>query len=177
MRLEWGPEGAAALARYAAERGSRVIAVVVDVLSFTTCVSVAADRGVTVLPFPWRDDRATAFATAHGAVLAQPRGGSRSSITLSPGSIRAAVGVERLVLPSPNGSTTSGRLATTGAMVVSASLRNRSSVAAWVAAQLEASPPGDVVVLLVPSGERWGTAGCARPSRTCGEPAQWPRRS
>ncbi|MEO7754013.1 MAG: 2-phosphosulfolactate phosphatase [Terracoccus sp.] len=163
VRLEWGPDGADPLARYAAEQGSRVIAVVVDVLSFTTCVSVAADRGIAVLPFPWRDDRAADFATANDAVLAQGRGVLDSSITLSPGTIRAAVGVERLVLPSPNGSTTSGRLAATGATVLAASLRNRSAVAGWLAAQLVASPREDVVVLLVPSGERW-TDGTLRPA-------------
>ena len=167
VRLEWGPVGASSLSRYAADRGSRVFAVVVDVLSFTTCVSVAADRGIVVLPFPWRDGRAGAFAAEQDAVLAAARhlattappgrsiAGVAPSITLSPSSIRHASGVERLVLPSPNGSTTSGLLAGEGATVVAASLRNRTAVAAWVAAQLDASPWEDVVVLLVPSGERW----------------------
>ncbi len=163
VRLEWGPDGAVPLARYAAERGSRVLAVVVDVLSFTTCVTVAADRGTTVLPFPWRDDRATAFAAAHSATLAGPRGDSRSSITLSPGSIRSAVGVDRLVLPSPNGSTTSTLLEATGATVVAASLRNRSAVAAWLVARLEESVGRRLAILLVPSGERWGN-GTLRPA-------------
>jgi 2-phosphosulfolactate phosphatase len=39
VRLEWGLTGARSVVSYAAERGSAVVAVVVDVLCFTTCVS------------------------------------------------------------------------------------------------------------------------------------------
>ena len=51
IRLEWGPTGAAVIARRAD------VAVVVDVLSFTTTVTVAVERGITVYPFRWRDER------------------------------------------------------------------------------------------------------------------------
>ena len=44
VRLEWGPTGAESLTTYAVAAGSPVCAVVVDVLSFTTCVSVAVDE-------------------------------------------------------------------------------------------------------------------------------------
>ena len=50
--FDWGPAGAEALAREAD------VAVVVDVLSFTTSVTVALEAGATVLPYPWRDDSA-----------------------------------------------------------------------------------------------------------------------
>jgi 2-phosphosulfolactate phosphatase len=69
VRLEWGPTGAAALAP------DVDVAVVVDVLSFTTTLTVAADGGTVVHPFPWRDERAEAYAAAHDAVLATGRSG------------------------------------------------------------------------------------------------------
>lgn len=155
--------GALALTRYAVERGQPVTAVVVDVLSFTTCVSVAADRGITVHPYHWQDESAASFAAEHGAVLARPRqagnggrrgdvaGGVGAGITLSPKSIREAQGVDAVVLPSPNGSSISALLSEAGATVVAGSLRNGSAVGAWLAGQLADS----AVVVLVPAGERW----------------------
>ena len=55
MRLEWGPRGAAELVA----GGVRTL-VVVDVLSFTTSVTVAVERGTAVRPYPW--DLASAVA-------------------------------------------------------------------------------------------------------------------
>jgi 2-phosphosulfolactate phosphatase len=48
IRLEWGPTGAAAIGADAD------IAVVVDVLSFTTTLTVAVEQGMAVLPFAWQ---------------------------------------------------------------------------------------------------------------------------
>jgi 2-phosphosulfolactate phosphatase len=159
VRLDWGPVAAESLTAYAVAAGSPVCAVVVDVLSFTTCVSVAVDAGVTVHPYRWRDDTARAFAEQRGATLAVPRSASRAGggVSLSPASIRAATGLTELVLPSPNGSTTSALLAGAGAQVVAASLRNRSAVAGWVVDWLE-STRGSVAqpaVVVVPAGEGW----------------------
>jgi 2-phosphosulfolactate phosphatase len=61
-----------------------------------------------------------------------------------------ARGVERLVLPSPNGSTVAARLADTGATVVGVSLRNAAAAAAWVRERA-----GDRPVAVVAAGERW----------------------
>ncbi len=47
LRFDWGPQGAIAIS-------SGAVAVVVDVLSFTTTLSVAADLGVDVLPYRLR---------------------------------------------------------------------------------------------------------------------------
>jgi 2-phosphosulfolactate phosphatase len=162
VRLDWGPGAAESLSRYAVDAGSRVCAVVVDVLSFTTCVSVAVDAGIRVHPYRWEDESAEGFARSLGATLAQPRSATRDSgaVSLSPASIRAAGSggsLSDLVLPSPNGSTTSALLAGAGAEVVAASLRNRSAVARWLVGWLEAVPRSSAppAVLVVPSGERW----------------------
>ena len=64
--------------------------------------------------------------------------------------MRRATGVARLVLPSPNGSTVSARLAAAGATVVGVSLRNAAAAAAWVRARA-----GDGPVAVVAAGERW----------------------
>ena len=147
VRLEWGPVGAEALAPVD-------IAVVVDVLSFTTTVTVAVERGIEVLPFLWKDERAAAFAAEQDAVLAvqrQDAANGPGGVSLSPVSLATADDVRRVVLPSPNGSTISTLLADSGAKVVAASLRNRRAVAAWLASHLGAG----ATVAVVPAGERW----------------------
>lgn len=115
VRVDWGPTGAAAIAEGAD------VAVVVDVLSFTTTLSVAVERGITVLPFRWKDERAAAYAEEQGAVLARGRS-ELDGVSLSPLSVRAATGVERLVLPSPNGSTIAFELGFAGDVDVAAEL-------------------------------------------------------
>src|SRR3954468_15826736 len=67
VRFDWGPTGAAAVAE------GVDLAVVVDVLSFTTTLTVAVERGITVLPYPWRDHGAAAYAAERDAVLAVGR--------------------------------------------------------------------------------------------------------
>lgn len=120
---------------------------VCDVLSFTTTVSVALDRGIAVLPYRWRDDTAADFARQHDAALAVGRSevDADHPWSLSPAALRRAPIVERLVLPSPNGAT----IATTvdAPIVVAACLRNASAVAQWL------HDRGSV--LIVPAGERW----------------------
>ena len=146
--FEWGATGA-----QAAVAGCD-LAVVVDVLSFTTTLTVAVERGMTVLPFPWKDDRAAVHAAAHDAVLAVGRFEAREAgrgLSLSPASMAGVSGVERVVLPSPNGSSISATLAGSGARVVGACLRNAAAVARWLTPQVE----DDATVLVVASGERW----------------------
>lgn len=137
IRFEWGPTGAAEVAA--------PVTVVVDVLSFTTTLTVAVERGMTVHPFRWKDERAEAYAAERDAVLARGRS-ERTGVSLSPASVRAATGVERLVLPSPNGSAIAFALAESGSTVVGASLRNATAVARWAVGR-------DVAVIA--AGERW----------------------
>ena len=150
VRMEWGPTGAAAVAVDAD------VAVVVDVLSFTTTLTVALERGIRVHPYRWRDDGAAADAAERDAVLAVGRleglrEGSEPRASLSPASLEQVSGVERLVLPSPNGSTIAFLLADSGARVVGACLRNAPAVAAWLAPYVA----DGARVAVVPAGERW----------------------
>ena len=91
------------------------IVAVVDVLSFTTAVTVAADLGIDVYPYRWRDESAVAYAKQYDAVLAVGRSeAGPGDVSLSPVTIRQAQGIERLVLPSPNGSTICQQLSDSG---------------------------------------------------------------
>ena len=83
VRFDWGPTGAAAIAEGAD------VAVVVDVLSFSTTVCVAVERGTTVLPFRWNDERAAAYAEERGAVLATDRRRGLSPVAMATMVVRA----------------------------------------------------------------------------------------
>lgn len=65
VRLDWGPVGAV--------RCRADWTVVVDVLSFSTAVTVAVERGTRVIPSPWDGEHARAVAANHGATLAVGR--------------------------------------------------------------------------------------------------------
>jgi 2-phosphosulfolactate phosphatase len=149
LRLEWGPTGAAAVGPGCA------VAAVVDVLSFTTTVTVAADRGIPVLPYPWSDEAgARALATAQGATLAGGRSrAGPGAVSLSPRTIRAAPDLRRLVLPSPNGATVALAVAEHVPEVVAVSLRNRRAAATWLLARRAERP--DLRVAVICAGERW----------------------
>jgi 2-phosphosulfolactate phosphatase len=134
---------------------------VVDMLSFTTALTVAADSGIEVFPYRWRDESAVAFAHRHDAVLEMGRGEvvAPGQVSLSAATIRRSTGIERLVLPSPNGSTICESLAGSGRGVIGVSLRNVDAAVAWTATYLE-RVPGAVAV--VAAGERWAD-GSLRP--------------
>lgn len=145
VRVDWGLHGLRALAP-----GCDAI-VIVDVLSFTTCVAVAAARGATVLPCQWRDESAGAYARQCGAELAGSRG--RTRWTLSPRSYADAPAGLRVVLASPNGSAltmeAAQALAAQGASAVLAgSLRN-------AAATARAAARRGRRIGIVAAGERW----------------------
>ncbi|HTZ44369.1 MAG TPA: 2-phosphosulfolactate phosphatase [Jatrophihabitans sp.] len=154
VRFDWGRTGAEVVA------GPGDLVVVVDVLSFSTAVSVAADGGIEVFPFPWRDGRATARADALGATLA--RGRREGAPSLSPAALReyaaslapaARTPAGRLLLPSPNGSSISFAVTGRGGRVVAGCLRNASAVAGWLAGELAADRAASVAVIA--AGERW----------------------
>jgi 2-phosphosulfolactate phosphatase len=141
-RCEWGLAGLAALA-------PADVTIVVDVLSFTTCVDVATARGGAILPYSWsdwNDPSAAEFAKKHNAELAGKRRYARYS--LAPESYLEAPAGLRCVLPSPNGALVSLQAATVAPVVLAGCLRNARAVA------LAAQQLG-TVFNVVPAGERW----------------------
>ncbi|MBB5890840.1 2-phosphosulfolactate phosphatase [Kutzneria kofuensis] len=148
LRLEWGENGVAALA------SSCAVLVIVDVLSFTTAVDIALDRGGRVQPVRRGDVRTLSSARSAGAVLAGDQ-----KWTLRPSSLLDLPAGTLLALPSPNGATLCTQAAAASATVFAACLRNAESVAREVEKVADGQPIG-----IVPAGERWGvTAGPLRP--------------
>ena len=148
VRFEWGAQGLEAIGPT-----SRVI-VIVDVLSFCTCVDVAASRGAVVFPYRWRDDTAVRFAAERQAVLADAHR-TNAAYSLSPTSLAKIPSGTRLVLPSPNGATLSFQAMKFGT-TVAACLRNAAAVARFAEAQ-----GGPISVIAC--GERWSD-GTLRPA-------------
>ena len=120
VELAWGIDGARSLV------ADCDVVVVVDVLSFTTCVSVATSCGAEVRPAAY-DER---VRVAPGELLAGPRDGG--GVSLSPATLLSLQPGQRLILPSPNGAAIAARL--NGAPTIAASLRNASAVARWLTA-------------------------------------------
>lgn len=157
VRLEWGRAGA---------RATRPdIAVVVDVLSFTTSVTVAVGRGMQVFPFRWQGAEAHRFADDHDAELAMgrlepARPGAVPAPSLSPAHLLTCDLVPRLVLPSPNGSTIAAELTHGHSSVVAGCLRNAGAVAEWLSPAAAAGRS----IAVIPAGERWDHDDSLRPA-------------
>ena len=146
LRFDWGLPGAPAVGAAAD------VAVVVDVLSFTTTLTVAVDAGIDVLPYRWNDDSAERYARESDAALAVGRSrASNGQISLSPNTIRRTTAPRRLVLPSPNGSSICFELGTGAGVCVGASLRNATAVAGWIARHCTPTS----VVSVIAAGEKW----------------------
>lgn len=129
VRFEWGARGLADMLPHVGA------VVIVDVLSFSTCVDVATSRGALIYP---------AEVPGLDADRAGRRGAGRYS--LSPGTFGSCHAGERIVLPSPNGGALS--LACGERTVFTACLRNASAVARAAVAT------GSAIGVLA-AGERW----------------------
>jgi 2-phosphosulfolactate phosphatase len=141
IRCEWGLPGIRLVG------GSADVLIIVDVLSFSTCVDVAVSRGARVFPFPWKDESARDYATQLSAELATPRG-HKGKFSLSPVSMRNAAEGTRIVLPSPNGSELTMEAEAARRIVLTGCFRNCQAVAKYAAALGR-------TVAVIASGERW----------------------
>lgn len=145
VRCEWGEQGVTVLAPISD------VVIIVDVLSFSTAVEIAANQGAVVFPYRWRDETAYDFASSVEAEVADKN--NVNNYSLSPASLLKLTCDARLVLPSPNGSTLS--LLSGSKPTIAGCLRNARAVA------LSAMNKGrDIAV--IPAGERWND-GALRP--------------
>jgi 2-phosphosulfolactate phosphatase len=144
VRLGWGERGAAALVP------SSDVVVVVDVITFTTAVTVAAERGCAVYPHRWNGGGAARLANSLGIELAVSRSqvDAEHPYSLSPETLSRLPLGSAIVLPSPNGSTVSAAAAAAGALVVAGSLRNAAAVARFARSAGRS-------ISVIAAGERW----------------------
>lgn len=145
IRLEWG--------EYAIEHmaGDVDCVIIVDVMSFSTCVSIAVGRGARVYPYPWRDDTATEYGNSLGAATASAtRRFEGDGYSLSPASLVRILPETKLVLPSPNGSALAFKARDFGCAVFCGCLRNLEATAIACAVYQR--------ILMVPCGEKWPDA-------------------
>jgi 2-phosphosulfolactate phosphatase len=147
IRCEWGEQGVARLAPISD------VVIIVDVMSFSTCVEIAVSRGAIVYPCRWKDGTAGDLADSVGGVLAGKRG--RSGYSLSPASLLELPAKTSLVLPSPNGSNLT--MATGSTPTLAGCLRNARAVAG---AAMRYGPR----VAVIPAGERWKDDHSLRPA-------------
>jgi 2-phosphosulfolactate phosphatase len=134
---EWGPHGVSALTP------TCDVAVIVDVLSFSSAVDIATARGAVIFPYPWRDASTAAFAASVDALVA---GDNELGLTLKPHSLESIAADCRLVLPSPNGSNLSTLTGSTPTLA--GSLRNCAAVAGYAATVGRR-------IAVIPAGEIW----------------------
>lgn len=142
VRLEWGAQ---AVDHLAAEVDCIVI---IDVMSFSTCVSIANERGGVIFPYPWKDASAQQYAVERNAQCAQfDRRFQGPGFTLSPCSLQEMATGTRLVLPSPNGSALTFKAKIHNAAIFTACLRNLTATACACKKYQR--------ILVIPAGEKW----------------------
>jgi 2-phosphosulfolactate phosphatase len=140
VRFEWGLSGVQALAPFSD------VVIIVDVLSFATCVDIVVGNGGFVLPYRGKTEALADYAKVMGAFFASPTRRNEAAYSLAPSSLVAIPEGTRLVLPSPNGSRLS--LATEGVQTMAGCLRNAQAVAT------RASQLGQRISVIA-AGERW----------------------
>jgi len=138
INCEWGSKG---ISEYSEISD---VTIIIDVLSFSTCVDTALNNGAIIYPYPYKENAAE-YAESKNAVLAASKR-SYSEISLSPLSFRNAVNGKSYVLPSPNGSSLS--VECMSKITLTACLRNYRTVAEY-AGGLSNN------IAVVPAGEKW----------------------
>jgi 2-phosphosulfolactate phosphatase len=145
-KMEWGRRGA----REAAERGD--IVMIVDVLSFSSTVVSALDKGAIIYPYPPNLD-GKLYAESIGAefILGRAEAARLDKPTLSPVSFNQEHNSKKYVLTSLNGSFCTWIASKVPALLIG-SLLNASSVA-YAANQIQKQTKANITV--IPCGEQW----------------------
>ena len=139
INCEWGIDG---INKYSSISD---ITIIVDILSFSTCVDIALSQKAIVYPYVYKYDSAIEYAAANDAVLASFNR-SRDKFSLSPLSLKKISEGTRIVLPSPNGSELS--LCSLSKVTLCACFRNYRVVAEYANSISEN-------IVVIPAGEKW----------------------
>jgi 2-phosphosulfolactate phosphatase len=147
INLGWGLNG---INHY--KKTSDVI-IIVDVLSFSTCVDIAVNNEAEIIPYRFKEESVVEYAKQ---LNAQPASLHRikSEYSLSPVSLQNIKPRTRLVLSSPNGSELS--LSAGNALTLCGCLRNAEAVGRY------ASKTGNNITI-IPAGEK-NSDGSLRPA-------------
>lgn len=121
--------------------------IIVDVLSFTTCVDVAVAHDALVFPYRCNDVSTVAFAQSVNAVPAGRRGDVPS---LSPHALQSLPARSRIVLPSPNGSTCTVLAQEHHIAILASCLRNAAAVFQFILRQY-----AEASIAVIACGEQW----------------------
>ncbi|PHJ67611.1 lipoprotein [Nostoc linckia z18] len=150
LRCEWGAQGVFQLACISD------VVIIVDILSFSTCVEIATNNGAIIFPYAYKDESVIDYAKSLQAELAIHRQRwTTIGYSLSPKSLEKIPNGTRLVLPSANGSFLT--LHTGNTPTLTGCLRNCQAVAEF------AQKYGDKIAV-IPAGERWKDDGSLRPA-------------
>ncbi|RPI18612.1 MAG: hypothetical protein EHM58_04705 [Ignavibacteriae bacterium] len=147
INLEWGLNG---IKHYI---DSSDVFIIVDTLSFSTCVDIAVNNGAGIIPYKFKDETAFDYAKSMNAVCASLHR-SKTEYSLSPSSLINITSGTKLVLPSPNGSELS--LSTGNKITLCGCLRNAEAVAQY-------SAIAGKNITVIPAGEKWSD-GTLRPA-------------
>lgn len=139
INCEWGIDG---INKYSSISD---ITIIVDVLSFSTCVDIALSQGAVVYPYKFKDNSANEYAALNNAELASFNR-SKDKFSLSPSSLKKISEGTRIVLPSPNGSELS--LCSLSKVTLCACFRNYRLVAEYANSISEN-------IVVIPAGEKW----------------------
>lgn len=143
VRCEWGQKGMEKL------RDECDVLIIVDTLSFSTCVSIACSKGALLFPSNLDREGIAKLAEKEKARVAVKRSQwtkGNDQVCLSPQSMTILRKGDRIILPSPNGATLS--LMAGHTPVLTGCLRNARAVAA-------AAMHLGTKIGVVPAGERW----------------------
>lgn len=141
INCEWGVKG------IELHKQNSDVIIIVDVLSFSTAVDIALNRGAVIYPFRFTDETALLYSKQVDAVLASTKR-STEILSLSPVSMLKIGFGTRLVLPSPNGSELSFISGSTKVKTIAACLRNCRAAA-------EAAMSLGEKITVIPAGEKW----------------------
>jgi 2-phosphosulfolactate phosphatase len=140
LRCEWGEQGLTKLAPISD------VVIIVDVLSFSTCVEIATNNGAVIFPYQSKDESAADYALSVQAELASRERKVTGGYSLSPTSLLDIPEGTKLVLPSPNGASLTLRTGQTPTLA--GCLRNSQAIADFARSY---GPK----ISVIPAGEKW----------------------